>query len=455
MSREFWQRPAMFFTLQRVAYLERAAAHILAGWIPKVAGIDTKLALGRFQYASMQSASALRNTTQSMSLPLGGWKLSLPEGWRSYACAIDRGASESIVLWSVFADIKRRARGLLVDALNGADPVLDATIREQLTTALRSLEAQIAWYEARDLPGAPENHVRALEALWNARELGVSTDVSGWLWAPLDRVPRPSRPASMRFARRGSISSRAIYEDEVEHTRQMFHGMVDEEITTLELFARCSYEHPDMPEEFHAAMARQMSDESRHAQACIDALEDFGGEYGALPISTGVYDNHYHHAPCEPGSKRELLWRLLLRSTFEEALSLDGFVLQIKKREFFGQGQVARILRAMMSDEIFHVRSGIRWSTYLCDGDRSRAREELDQAHAADLRELERIRREFVMANPEEALEELAFVRMRDAVVPQRFPFSLDITINRAAREAAGMDDADMAQVVEWGYAKP
>ncbi|MDC3961122.1 DUF455 family protein [Polyangium jinanense] len=423
--------------------------------MPKIVGIDTTLTLGRFQYASMQNASTLRNTTQSLSLPIGGFRLSLPEGWRNYACAIDRSASEPILLWSLFADLKRRAKGLVVDVLGGTDPVLDTNIREQLETALRSLETQIAWYEAQHLTGAPEEHARVLQALWEAREAGAPTDVSEWLWAPIDRVPRPSRPGHMRFATRGALSSRAIYEDEVEHTRQMFHGMTDEEITTLELFARCSYEHPDMPEEFHAAMARQMFDESRHAQACINTLEDFGGTYGDLPISTGVYDFHYHHAPCEPGSKRELLWRLLLRSTFEEALSLDGFVLQIKKRAFYGQEQVTRVLGAIMSDEIFHVRSGVRWSTYLCNGDRRRAREEREQAHAFDLEQLEKIRREFVMANPEQALEELAFMRMRDAVVPKRFPFSLDISINRAARKAAGMDDEDMAQVVEWGYAKP
>lgn len=451
----YMRRPLIFSAAQQIAYLERAAAHTLAGWLPKAVAIETKLALGRFLYTSMDNAVATVRAIQSSSLPLGGWAVALPEGWSAYAAEIYAASSDVDLLWSLFADLKVRIRELSTQLLQRTDPIADVYLRERIEATLRSTESQIAWYQALGLPVASEERVRTLRALWDARDNGMMKDSAGLVWAPRDRVPSPARPAHLRHAKRGSISSHAIYPNNGKHTREMFHRMFDEELTTMELFARCSYEHPDMPEEFHWAMARQASDESRHAQMCLDQLAEFGGQYGDMPISDGVYTFHYQYEPCEPGSKRELMWRLLLRSAFEEALSLDGFVLQVRKRDFFEEASVSRVLEAIMADEIHHVRSGWRWSTFLNGGDRAKTREELEQAHAWDLKATEDIRRKFVYENQEEALEELDFVKKRDSFVPKLFPFDLDITLNRVARSAAGMTDEDMAQVVDWGYVKP
>ncbi len=433
MPKRFLRRPLIFCALQEIAFLERAAAHILAGWLPKVVATDVKLRLGRIQYATMDNAVAIFRSIQAASLPLGGWAVALPEGWRAYVSAIDASASDTELLHSLFVGLKGRVKALSSELLAQTDDVTDAYVRERVEITQRSVEAQIAWYESLRLPPASEDRVRALAALWAGRDNGLMKDVPTLLWTPIDRVPHPSRPADLKHAKRGSLSSHSIYPNNVKHTRETFHRMFDEEITTMELFARCSYEHPDMPEEFHWAMARQASDESRHAQSCLDILGEIGGAYGESEISTGVYDFHYEYAPCEPGSKKELQWRLLLRSGFEEALSLDGFVYQVKKRDYYEEGFISRVLEAIMADEIHHVRSGWRWSTVLADGDRARARAELETAHAYDLQKTEEIRRNFVMENPDEALAELDFVRQRDQAVPRLFPFSLDIRLNRTA----------------------
>jgi hypothetical protein len=69
---------------------------------------------------------------------------------------------------------------------------------------------------------------------------------------------------------------------EPETIGKVFHGTVSEEITTMELFARSSYEHPDMPDDFHADMARQAADESRHASACLEVLAGLGIPFGTV-----------------------------------------------------------------------------------------------------------------------------------------------------------------------------
>jgi uncharacterized ferritin-like protein (DUF455 family) len=454
MNIEYWRRPAVFSAIQEIAYLERVATHAIAGWLPKVVPLESKMTLGRFQFACMDNASGLLKMNESLSAPMGGFSASLPGGWRGYALAVDRSESEHTFLWSLFADLKARVLSLACEALRRTDPVLDQHIQEKLVSARDRAQSQMEWYRALGLPAAPEAHARALSSLWDARATGAPMGAKDWLWAPVDRVRKPTRPDHLRHAEPGSMSSYAILGTDA-HTIETFHGSFDDEITTMELFGRCSYEHPDLPEEFHWAMARQASDESRHAQSCLDVMASFGGTYGQHVMSTGIYDFHYQFSDCEPGSKRELLWRLLLRSTLQEALSLDGFVLQIKKREFHGQSNVARVLESIMADEVQHVRSGLKWSTFLCGGDGAKVRAELTTAHDFYLAEVERKRRKYVMENPEKALAELEFVRNRDVVVPQAYPFDLTIPVNRVARKAAGMTNEDIEQIVEWGYAYP
>ena len=105
-----------------------------------------------------------------------------------------------------------------------------------------------------------------------------------------------------------------------QSAQAMLHENIDAEVCTMELFARCSYEHPDLPEAFHRDMSRQSSDESRHAAACVALAKHYGVPHGTWATSSDVYRFHYEFARCAPGSRRELLWRMLLRSTFQGGL---------------------------------------------------------------------------------------------------------------------------------------
>jgi uncharacterized ferritin-like protein (DUF455 family) len=451
MTRSFWPRRAVLETVETLAFLQRSAAHLLAGWLAKVPDLEDKMVLGCLQYTHMESTTGLRRQLHAASQPFGAWTSSLHQGIKNYATALETTANKPGGLAAALADLHTRVREQADAALQGTDPVMDAYLREQLVQASRAAEQQLSWCAAHQATGRQAS----LEESWAARQQGEVLAENAWLSSPADRVPRPARAEGLKLAIPGALSSHATHANNPAHSRQTFHRMFDEEITTMELFGRSSYEHPALPEAFHLNMARQVSDESRHARACLEVLTDLGGTYGERPCSVGVYTFHYQYGPCEPGSERELLWRLLLRSAFEEALSLDGFVLQIKKRQHHQQEQIARVLEAIMADEIFHVRNGWHWATHLCGGDRERVNRELAEAHAWDLTETERIRRAYVMENPDEALAELEFVKQRNDIVPASYPFSLDIRINRAARQAAGMSEAEMDQVVSWGYAYP
>ncbi|HEX4460902.1 MAG TPA: DUF455 family protein [Polyangia bacterium] len=451
-------RVELYRLVHELAYFERAIAHTIAGWLPKIPAIGIKMALAHHQHAAMSHAAGLHGALKALELYRGAWDYSVPAGYRDFMMAIDGCQNGEQLIAGLHVQLRARLARSYAALLRLADPVLDQPLIAQVLPMRDENMRQRHWAQ-KLVTGAPTRSTarfaQNLEQRWADRQTGARVALADWLWAPLDRVPKALRPAGLTRSTRGAMSSFGHRFTVPKDVAMTFHGTFDDELTTMELFARCSYEHPDMPLEFHVNMARQVSDESRHAEACERVCNEAGYRYGDFEISTGVYDFHYQFTPCAPGSKRELMWRLLLRSTLQEALSLDGFVLQIKKREFHGQIWIARVLESIMADEVFHVKSGVRWTRHLCDGDAVRARDERTQAHDFYLAYVNGVRNEYVDRYPERALAELDYVRHRDRTVPEEYPFSLQIPVNRQARAAAGFTEPELRDVVDWGYAYP
>src|SRR5512143_4132585 len=74
--------------LAALAFLERACAHILAGWIVKVPDLDVKIEWGQQFAASMEASSRLRDRAAALA---AGQELTarVPGGWRADALAAD------------------------------------------------------------------------------------------------------------------------------------------------------------------------------------------------------------------------------------------------------------------------------------------------------------------------------------------------------------------------------
>ena len=56
-----WSSPKLLKDLLRLAAIERAIAHVIAGWVPKVPELDDKLAIAAVFEDSIARATALRN----------------------------------------------------------------------------------------------------------------------------------------------------------------------------------------------------------------------------------------------------------------------------------------------------------------------------------------------------------------------------------------------------------
>src|SRR5277367_4725887 len=106
---------------------------------------------------------------------------------------------------------------------------------------------------------------------------------------PVDRLARPDnwvvlRSRQVREIReeQGLEGGRPMPFDE-ETLRSRLHGIYTGELQAMEAAGRTLFDFPDAPWEFQLDMARQVWDESRHAEIFIKLLEYVGSYLGEFP----------------------------------------------------------------------------------------------------------------------------------------------------------------------------
>lgn len=449
----FWPPAQAAASLVQLAYLERSMAHILAGWAVKMPAFEAKLAFAMQMHRSMERATYLRSRVNGLCHATAS-EATLAAGWRSVVSRIDRAQAPARVIAAIYRWLYPRLIDLYQTHLRQTDPDGDRASIELIRSFLPPMKK-----ERRDGVSLPPATSRAgnkawsreLDELWSERMTGEPLALEDALWGPVDRVPAAVRPPGSRFCEAGSLGLLPVDPlNDPQDVGMFLHKELDEEFTTLELIARNSYEHPDMPWAFHRDMARQASDEARHAIIITRLMTARGFRHGDFPLSTSSYDGLYEYEPCEAGSRRELLWRMLIRQTFEEGLAIDNLAYEIDRRRSAGQTDIATALEYILRDEVFHAQSGLRWSQQLAGPDAQAARREREQAIRYLSERAEAAREDFVIENLDDAMSELATVQAgkqgRGGKPPER-------PLNRTGRAQAGYSDDDIVQVVSWGFA--
>jgi len=447
-----WGVDRVIASLTEITYFERAAAHILSGWIPKTPDMAVKVRLGLHLFRGMDRATRIR-------IRLGGLQRAradepvIREGWRRVMERLDAAPDTATLIGGLYGAVWPRRLDLYHRHMESTDPLADGESVHLLGTLIDDVSAEHEWGSAalRELDGTPDQRfLDELEAAWRNREDGRDLPLRDGIWKPLDRVPRAARPAGLEHCDRGALG--VVTVDAVAEPMDVagfLHVDLDEEYATVELIARNSYEHPEMPWEFHLDMARHAADEARHALVVERLLNDRGFSYGDFPIRTSSYDGLYEFSPCEPGSTKELLWRMLIRQTFMEGLAIDSLAHDVRRRTAAGQHDISRAMDYLLRDEVFHAGSGLKWSSHLLGGDRRAVLQERYEAVTHFTTESEAIRADFVMNNLEQAMAELERIEEGRR---RRGGKDLEHPLNRVGRVQAGYTDDEILQILSWGY---
>lgn len=131
-------------------------------------------------------------------------------------------------------------------------------------------------------------------------------------------------------------------------TIEFLHRQMNEEIDALECSSRSICDFPDAPWEIRMFLARQCSDEARHALLFRDLFVRRGGVLGEYPVM-----NFQYRIICGVDS---LVARLAVQNRTFEAEGIDAIQFGIGEARARGDEELAALFEGQFADEIQHVR---------------------------------------------------------------------------------------------------
>jgi uncharacterized ferritin-like protein (DUF455 family) len=442
-----WSTLTLVDDLLHLAAVERAVGHVVAGWVPKVPELDDKLGIVAGLESTVERASALRHHALVL-LERDDGGLTADPAWIEPLRDLDRSESPIDVAKAILGDVPSfllsRYRSLEAEL----DPLLDTRLLATVRTAIGTLASDTSPI------GTPVPRYVGDTSLGNAlaaaRAAGSKTRVTldEVLWAPIDRVPVPARPAGRA---RPPTGTRAHVRKGSRLTIEDITGELNDnvmaELSALELACRSSYEHPEQPWPSHLAMARHATDEARHA-AIFRRLQVANGIDESMLTQNGAnYEYGYEFPECEPGSQRELVWRLLILCTVLEGLAIDKMPVEIGGRDFVGQTDFARALDYIAADELFHVEYGLQLTRRLCDQLNLDPILERERVHGRFFGRQRDVRTQHVEAYPELAAAEMAILQAPD---PDGVPYVSRTEVELRMRVSFTLEECK--QVERWRY---
>ena len=354
----------------------REVVHLSNGWLPLAADFDVKYMLGDHLHDDARSISKVRRRLYELRHPS-----EYPGAPGDELVALLDRMEAAASVDEYFAVAYGEAKPLLVEAfrihLERLDPVSDEPSLRLLRQLLARQERHIEEYAVRGSQFA-EQGTSGIDEL-GALEIRLKAEPRPLrVMAPLEA---PARDGFVEVTEEGDPFLRDelyVNDPELNHVpiepdeqRHFFHGLMDAELTAAELMARNSHEHPEMPWDFHVDMARQTWDEMRHARVHgVLMPTELGCRWGDYPVTFSYFKSIYAH---------DLLGRLALFNSTSEQRAMWR---HSRRREVLtkrGQEKVAMVFDYLLADEVPHVHNGVRWGTYLLDGDeaeyRSKVRE--------------------------------------------------------------------------------
>jgi uncharacterized ferritin-like protein (DUF455 family) len=131
-------------------------------------------------------------------------------------------------------------------------------------------------------------------------------------------------------------------------TLEFLHRQMNEEVDALECSARSICDFPEAPWEIRMFLARQCSDEARHALLFRDLFIRRGGVLGEFPVL-----NFQYRIICGIDS---LVARLAVQNRTFEAEGIDAIQFGIGEARGRGDEDLAQLFEGQFADEIQHVR---------------------------------------------------------------------------------------------------
>jgi hypothetical protein len=281
--------------LNRYRFIEYETIRILAGWLPAIAKMELKLAVGRLLWEDAQHVQYLYQRLREVQTPAFR-----PPGDAALEALMHtaiNAPSELDLLAGIFRVIKPALVAAYQWHINQTFANPDAPTLYAFKHILMDEEEQLAW--AKD--ALAEHPAGAWEA-YLAGLLATAGGVTG----QAERSPAPSYPvetlgapiqfSAPRMAARDSRFSlvnrnagKRVTDPDIATRRQLEFESYSQEMLAAETVALVIYLSPEMPWEFAYDSARHLYDETRHCRLGIEWMAQHGLDYTTVPQNTDIY----------------------------------------------------------------------------------------------------------------------------------------------------------------------
>lgn len=179
-------------------------------------------------------------------------------------------------------------------------------------------------------------------------------------------VDQPGRPETWQYSEQQIIKpmSHQNYDHLIElgeHMQRWLHQVgIDVEINAMEICGRNIVEFRDMPIEFKLDMARQVWDETRHAQMMRRHLKELGSDFGDYTYCNKVWSKYML------GST--LAERLAIEQVLQEGHALEANIPFGEAMNDAGILHIAEMIDYVDADELRHAYFGCKWLIHIHDG---------------------------------------------------------------------------------------
>ena len=342
---------------------------VAAGKLAELPEWELKCLLGRHLWQDSLHADAWLARLIDLRWPRRA-PLSPGEPTRRLLALLDDAPDGAAYLAAVYRQVKPRLIAAYTAHRAACAPLADEPTWELLGRATADEEEQVRQGITllESFPAAARAAARPFEASVAAAcaALGSLDDPASAAEREADgsfdgQAVRPAPTVAARDARfrLGERAADRPPADERELALVMAHRDADNEMHAAELLGRSLYEHPDMPWEYHVAMARQLWDEVRHAVLYQRYLEQLGGKLGDFPVIPGNYA--YRIGLDFP----HRLYDLHLRG---EKLGMPDLIRYREQARAQGDAHYALLNDFVHADEVPHVKNG-RWLHWLLKDD--------------------------------------------------------------------------------------
>lgn len=369
-------------------HVERDLVHILGGWVARVPEIEIKFAIGTHVWEDAEHVNQIRQRIKELRYP-SEYPMAPADRLIALTDEINQAEDALLLLVGVYEVLKPH----LITSYRLHRVTSDEVMDEPSIRLLRRMEddedEQVRWGRAmiEELKRTPADRDRAAawqrhlgDLLADVGEIGALPLAKGrrQRWLREGKVLKPAREPFVEILPDGDPQLKKAYfnasqpvSTDPQDLKHFLHALTQAEMQAAEVMGRNIAEYPEMPWEFHYAMARQTWDEVRHALIHVKQLEEWGVRWGDYPIAQGT---HRYLA-------LDLFGRLVKFNLESEGAAPPRHRKRRSTFEAVDMAKLARIFDYLLADEGLHIHNGAYWSKWLCEFD--------EQRYEAKLAELE------------------------------------------------------------------